>query len=339
VIVCRECGHANEGDAQFCAACGGFLEWAGEPVEAPEETPVEVPAETVAVAEAVAVATGAGPAQLRPAAEYTPPAPKPLAPPPTPEPGQLLCDQCGGGNRPQARFCRRCGASLADASTVPHPAWWRRLLVWRRRPKEAGDRPRGWKGVRRRFSLSRVLRIVSLVSFALVLVGVGGWRSEAYARIADAYRWGRLQLFGKYEPVVPVRTGATSHVRGHRARLAFDENKDTYWAEGALGDGRGQRLGAEFDRPVDVAGIGVRSGVPTDFVAQPAPRTLRVAFFDGRGRRIGGSSLSLAQKPDFQRFSVEGKGVRRVIVTVAGVYGSQKGHAAAIAELEFFERR
>lgn len=331
MIVCRECGHANEGDAQFCAACGGFLEWAGEPVATPEPEP----------ADAVAVAPGPGPGQLKPAPEYAPPEPKPLAPPAPPEPGQLRCDQCGGGNRQQARFCRRCGASLAEARTVPQPPWWRRLLrlASRRRPRDAGDRPRGWAGVRRRFAVSRVVRMLSLLSFALVLVGVGGWRGEAFARVGDAYRWGRLQLFGRYEPVVAVRTGATSHVRGHRARLAFDENKDTYWAEGAPGDGRGQRLGAEFDRPVELSGVGVRSGVPTNFVSQPAPRTLRLAFFDGRGRRVGGSVLSLAQKPDFQRFAVDARRVRRVIVTVAAVYGSQQGHAAAIAEVEFFERR
>jgi hypothetical protein len=37
VIVCTRCGHGNDVDEEFCAACGAFLEWSGEVVEEPDD--------------------------------------------------------------------------------------------------------------------------------------------------------------------------------------------------------------------------------------------------------------------------------------------------------------
>jgi hypothetical protein len=124
--------------------------------------------------------------------------------------------------------------------------------------------------------------------------------------------------------------------------LAFDKNRSSFWAEGATGDGRGQKLVARFDRVVDIVRVGFTLGdqsKPQNFVEQPVPHRLRVRFFDRTGRRVAGKTLFLAQKPDFQRYSLEAKGVTRAVITIISVFHSPKGHAAAITEVEFFEKK
>ena len=46
MIICKDCGHENDGGDQFCGSCGSFLEWTGAKVE--ELAPVAVEYETAA---------------------------------------------------------------------------------------------------------------------------------------------------------------------------------------------------------------------------------------------------------------------------------------------------
>ena len=85
------------------------------------------------------------------------PAPKarrrPVAPPESFDPGDLICGKCGIGNKPTRNYCRRCGTSLAEADVARVP-WWRRL--WPKRTKQvkaAGSRPKV-STTRRRFPTS-----------------------------------------------------------------------------------------------------------------------------------------------------------------------------------------
>ena len=42
VVVCGECGSANDADVSFCGSCGAYLEWEGEMLEpARPASPVE----------------------------------------------------------------------------------------------------------------------------------------------------------------------------------------------------------------------------------------------------------------------------------------------------------
>jgi hypothetical protein len=78
VIVCKDCGHKNENATTFCAACGTFLEWAGESVLTgahPVIPSPEAPAEPVAPVEA------AEPVQAAAPVEAAPPPPPPPPPP------------------------------------------------------------------------------------------------------------------------------------------------------------------------------------------------------------------------------------------------------------------
>ncbi|MGH2690415.1 MAG: zinc ribbon domain-containing protein, partial [Actinomycetota bacterium] len=85
-----------------------------------------------------------------------------------PEPGDLVCQTCGAGNKPDRKFCRLCGASLVAAPVERRPSWWRRLLGRRRRPVAAGERP--MRARARRASTAR--RIVKTLILLAVLAGL-----------------------------------------------------------------------------------------------------------------------------------------------------------------------
>ncbi|MDT4904875.1 MAG: hypothetical protein QOH52_2891, partial [Pseudonocardiales bacterium] len=40
MIVCKTCGAYNKETDAFCGSCGGFLEWTGEKMKAPEPAPL-----------------------------------------------------------------------------------------------------------------------------------------------------------------------------------------------------------------------------------------------------------------------------------------------------------
>jgi hypothetical protein len=176
----------------------------------------------------------------------------------------------------------------------------------------------------------------------LGIVSVAAVRGDVVQRSRDGLGWVRETLFPRYEPAIPTWFRASTSLPGHPARLAFDKNRTSFWAEGAPGDGRKQKLVAHFDRVVDVARVGFYVGdqsKPQNFVNSPVPHRLRLRFFDRDQHVVRSKTVFLAQKPDFQRVSVEAEDVTRVGITIVTVFHSPKGHAAAIAEIEFFEKR
>ena len=78
------------------------------------------------------VARGPGQPEAQPPGEIRRPVPPTFEPRVERNPGDLICGQCGVGNGPTRKFCRSCGAPLAEAVVV-HIPWWRRLF--RRHPK------------------------------------------------------------------------------------------------------------------------------------------------------------------------------------------------------------
>ncbi|HTW06348.1 MAG TPA: hypothetical protein VME46_02495 [Acidimicrobiales bacterium] len=72
-----------------------------------------------------------GPAAVQPALPIERPKTPPprMAPSRRAAPGDLYCGQCGQPNGPERRFCRRCGALLAEAPPPPpRLPWWKRLF-------------------------------------------------------------------------------------------------------------------------------------------------------------------------------------------------------------------
>jgi ribosomal protein L40E len=354
VNVCRSCGHENSDDAQFCEACQDYLWTKREGIEeqrpaAAAEPPVDGAAADAPLGRSGADGADRSPAEaqpvaVKPAREFEPPLPE-LPEFHEPEPGELICDQCGSGNRAVANFCRRCGAPLAGAHVADRPSWWRRLIPRRDRTYAAGERRRrtatpktaAQKARRGLFHVSRTLGILA----ALGVVSIAAWRGDVVDRVGDAAHDLISAIFPHYEPAIPNDVSATSHLRNHRAAAAFDKNTSSYWAESAPGDGKGQKLVARYHRLVDLGRVGFTLGdqsAPQNFVKEPVPRDVRLVFFDRYGRRVGKKVLHLAQEPDFQRFSIEADNVTKVVLTILSVFHSRIGHDASIAEVEFFEK-
>jgi ribosomal protein L40E len=353
MIVCGQCGNRNEDDADFCASCGEPLEWTGEKVE--ELAPVGESA-TQPVA-----ADGLQPSAREPAPEVERRAPRPAPQPGPPQPADLFCTSCGAGNSAEANFCRRCGASLADAVPSRLP-WWRRL-VRRLRPRTrraipAGERP-GWtagshraagcdlarRGRRGRRGFRRLTRSAIRVLGLLALVGIvaaGAWRGAVYEHVSNAYSSVRRALFPRLEPVVPTGAIATSRWDGHGARYAIDQNLNTFWAEGVRGDGRGQTLVLIFSQPSSLARIGFTPGdpeAPQSLVRRPTPRELRLVFLDHRRRVMATKVVTLVHSPRFQPFKIDAQHVARVRIKILSVYRAQTTRGTSLAEVEFWSRK
>jgi ribosomal protein L40E len=335
--VCNDCGHENSDDAEFCESCRGYL-W--------EDRDAAKKKQTVLAGQAAVDSTvEEQPAAVPPDRELEPP-PRELPDFHEPDPGELICDQCGSGNRASANFCRRCGGPLVGAQVATRSPWWRRLRERRRRTYAAGERRQRRQPVagtatqkarRGVFQIGRALGILALLG----VVSIGAWRGDLAGHARDAYDSGKGRLFPRYEPVIPTEVAASSSVPGHGAAAAFDKNLSTFWAEGVPGDGRRQKLTARFHRIVHLARVGLTLGdqtKPQNFVKEPVPRSVRLVFFDRYGRRLGAKALYLAHEPEFQRFSIDAKNVTRVDMRILSVFHSRTGHDAAVTEVEFFEK-
>jgi hypothetical protein len=342
VIVCGNCNTPNEDDAAFCINCREPLEFTGIKVEEPEAART---GESIAVAEPLASnaqASAVEPAAIPPAREAKAPSRKPTVRPAPDEPsGSVVCPTCHTGNVATASFCRRCGTPLAPSTTrLP---WWRRLFRRPKRPMAAGERRRTRSGTglagtasKARSGAFSVLRLVALASVLAACLGAATiWRGS----VSDLYNRVRGVVFPRYESVLPSRVRASSRLAGHPGSDAFDRNLATFWAEGAPGDGAGERLVGRFDRPVDLARIGITAGRPDDIVSQPTPRKVQLRAFGPGGRPIGGRVVTLEQTDAFQRFDFEAERTTRLVITIVAVFPGRRGHAASIIEVEPFEKK
>lgn len=205
--VCTDCGHENSDDAQFCESCRGYL-WA-------ERDAAEEKQAVLAGQAAVDSTVDEQPAAVPPEREFDPPPPE-RPDFPEPHPDELICDQCGIGNRAEANFCRRCGSTLVGADVATRAPWWRRLRAQRPRTYSAGERRRRRQPVastatqkarRGMFQMSRALGIIALLG----IVSIGAWRGDLAGRVGDAYGSAKGDLI----PALHLR-----HPDGRRCELA-----------------------------------------------------------------------------------------------------------------------
>lgn len=140
----------------------------------------------------------------------------------------------------------------------------------------------------------------------------------------------------EYRPTRPSGAEATSSLPGHEPHLAIDGVLNSYWAEGADGDGEGETLVLTFDSPVDLDRIGITpgaSGEVEEFIAQPRPRTLHLVFSDGSA-----ADVDLKDSADFQNFPIKARAVTSVEVHVVSVFAALEGDDLAISEIELFTK-
>jgi len=149
--------------------------------------------------------------------------------------------QCGAGNAPSRRFCRRCAAPLTDAEVVRAP-WWRRLLS-RSRPKprrkrwlrRSGERPSGKRSAlcATLTATARAIRWAVAILLVLGLLAYGlvpGFRGWANPLAATAWNKARSTFSTKYVPIRPTQITSNGELGNHPATSAIDTLTTTYWA-------------------------------------------------------------------------------------------------------------
>ncbi|MBB5959287.1 hypothetical protein FHS29_005907 [Saccharothrix tamanrassetensis] len=246
-----------------------------------------------------------------------------------PQPGDLICGQCGEANPPTRKFCARCGTGLVEARVVPEK-WWRRFLP-RREPAKAGTRRR------RRGGPGKVVgRVVRWALAVLLLAGVGLYglvgpfrqavNNQATSAARDVEDW-----FSKDpRPVRPTGITATAESPGHEAALAADNARNTYWA--APVEPELPTLVLEFDGQVELERAIFQVGIGDRFQTAHRPEKVHLVYSTGRTY-----DLTLADDPDPQTVEIENSaGAESVEVFVKSLHRSLQGNEVAISEIEFF---
>jgi hypothetical protein len=129
---------------------------------------------------------------------------------------------------------------------------------------------------------------------------------------------------------------ATSSVPGKEPKFAGDLVVNTFWAEGAEGDGVGQTITFTFAEKTDLTKVLFTVGdtdTTENYLNNPRPKKLHLVFDNG-----GSADLDLKidefRKP--QGFNLKGaKGVTKVDIVISEVYPGRGGTETGIAEVEF----
>jgi ribosomal protein L40E len=261
------------------------------------------------------------------------------------KPGDKICGQCGEGNDPARKFCRKCGTSLVEAVVAAEPSWWKRLFSKKKKTLKAGERrtradgtlkdgrPRVFQGLKKTFNV-----LFAILAILLMFAFIGPWRGSVLDAMRDTTNKVKRIFIAEYEPLHADGIEATSSLPEHPAAMAIDGATNFAWQEGAPGDGEGQKLVLTFNQQVDIDKIGIRSGASNqqeEFLAQPRPRELHIVFSNGAQKDI-----TLKDTPEFQTFNVKAHAIVRMEITVTSVITSFKGgHDMGIAEVELFTRK
>lgn len=304
MIVCQQCDHHNEEDDTFCGSCGAFLapegDWApsrgaADPSAADDvSTRAAQPRADAPMGPASPTSASAARVEQTRAVQA----------------GDRLCAQCGEGNEPERRFCRRCGTSLAGAAV-------------------AGAAKDG--GSRKRTAIGRTLALLGVV--AITLVSLGPCRDD----IGDTFGGAQPDEDDGLVAVVAVLATADSAAAGRGPDKLIDGLSDTAWAEGAPGLGEGQRVTVNLAQPTDVDLMIITPGAGASrdaFRAQPRPREVVVRFSNAKT-----TTITLKDQPGEQSFSdLGGRSVTWVQLEIVSVFPGAEGTGedTSIAEVQLF---
>jgi hypothetical protein len=286
------------------------------------------------------------PGAVKPGAVKTRPAPKKAAPAPRViNPGDKVCGQCGEGNDPNRKFCRRCGASLTEAVvfTLPwYKTWWRRITT--RKQHAAGDRPKtrrrliGGHGGGLLWTWGKRIALVAIV-VVVVLTFVGPvsrhwkhWWNSRYHSVVSTVHY-------KYVQFHPTDATATSSLPGHPASNLIDGDNNTSWI--ANNQSVGQYTVLRFASTENVAKIGFLSGVQNQqsipFVSFPRPEKVLVTY---DGTKPTTQTITLKDTQSFQTFTAKSKDSTGVTVKVESVYPATNStnQGVALTQIELFSK-
>ena len=262
--------------------------------------------------------------------------PRPAAAPVArePQPDDKVCAECGADNAAQRKFCRGCGASLVAApppvvkEEKPPPKLVDKVIGKKEQgPMAAGERPPPKKS---KANLTKPLAIGAVLVVGAAALLFRGTLTDKATEIRQTVAPG-------FDPVNPTAAAATSEVAEHPAAHAIDTGSNTFWAEGAEGDGTGQSITVNFPAAFALGKVGVfpgRNG--EEFLAHPRPKDIHFELLDGAGASVGSGDATLEDVADLQLVDVTGNGVQAVRIEIRSVYPGQSGQEAAITDLQFF---
>jgi hypothetical protein len=163
--------------------------------------------------------------------------------------------------------------------------------------------------------------------------------------------WGPIhdRFLPTFANATVVSATASSHANNAtRPKNVFDQHFNTSWvSKSTRTHGVLQTITVHFDSAVKFGLVGFRSGLQTkkgDLVQSVTrPKTVRIFYFDAKGRRIKGSSTvcNLDDTPKFQKCgSVDLPAVKTIKVRILAVYGKiGKKQPVGIAEIEPRKRK
>jgi hypothetical protein len=237
--------------------------------------------------------------------------------------GDLVCGQCGEGNEPVRKFCRRCGNSLATAEVATKG----------KRPKKAtkvlaaGERPE-----HRTFHFGSVARIGAYVVAAIVVLG--GIAYGAVPQVRSDVNSTIQSVTGTTAAPTPVQAAslsASSAIPGHPAARAIDKFSNTYWAASEKTDPQ-PKLTVAFAKSENVNVMLFISGYTSNEASVLLPKTLHLVFSNGATQNV-----TLADNGSTQQMTINGaQGITGMTIQVTSVYGSASGHPVALGDVEFF---
>jgi hypothetical protein len=265
-----------------------------------------------------------------------------------PKPGDLVCAECGTGNDPTRKFCRRCGNSLAKAETHRKVPWWKRLFSRKARTQAAvdpGTRKAKKQSARQsgrqvQYRTRMVMATARKVFAVLLVAGVAlpfalpNVRTKIFKEGGNFISTTRDKLFPSFEAVNAVSVTASSSAPDHPPNLAADLAVNTYWAEGAPAEGIGQTLSFTFQGKQTLVRVILTPGatdVAGSFLKEPRPKKLHITYDNGKSMDI-----TLKDELKAQTFTLkDATGVTKVDMAIAEVYPGQGGQNTSIAEVEF----
>jgi hypothetical protein len=265
---------------------------------------------------------------------------------PAPNPGDLVCPNCGIGNDPARKFCRRCGQSLAAAAIAPAPRvpWYRRLLGGGRAKRKlaAGERPKSMRTdgrTGRRIGIGRLASVLVQVVLLAAVIGlvagyaiVPGWRD----RVNGFFTSVKELVMPPADEVYTSGPTSGPGTKDHPASKAFDRST-AFWAA-PFSDGSKPTIEGSFTPPATISKVLVSSGATGALYKSFArPRDVTLEFLDAGGTVVAAKDYELKDQAEPQPFDVGARNVARVRLTVRSVFPAEKPNAPlALAEVEFF---
>ncbi|MEV8374606.1 zinc ribbon domain-containing protein [Kribbella sp. NPDC056861] len=257
------------------------------------------------------------------------------APSSKPRPGELICGECGEGNAPTRKFCRRCGHSLAEAEVV-RVRWWRRL---RRKPRTlaAGARPRrpgDAKG--RRVLQTAMMRVRTAVGVLILVFGLlAGFYPPLRTVVTQQIGNLKQKVAGVADtaltPIRPASVQGAGTTADHPAKAAFDTFTNTSWTA-VWNAKKVPTATVQLDRPVALRKVIVSNGDRKTFAAQLRPASLMFKYSNEKFDLV-----QLADTPEPQEIALRNAvGVSNITVTIVNVFPAQDAKTVALSEIELF---